>query len=119
MDAVEYLKEKTRMCKYPCSNCAIKDENKNQKAFESCVQFEKKYPEQAVETVEKWSKEHPVKTFADVFFERMPNASRSISKIPATNINGKVCPYQFFKIEYKCKFTDCTKCWHQEYKEEI
>lgn len=59
MDAIKFLKEKSRMC-YSfsgevisgCDNCPLFP----------CNVFEEKHPEQAVSIVDEWSKEHPTYT---------------------------------------------------------
>ena len=39
------------------------------------VKLEIDYPEQAVEIVEKWAKENPVKTYLSVLLEKLPHVS--------------------------------------------
>lgn len=58
LTAVEYLKTKSKMthnCLSLCSNCVLNKHN-NGKGV-NCAEFESKYPEEAVEKVEKWGKE--------------------------------------------------------------
>lgn len=82
MDAVKYFKEKARMvkatnngvCSISCQDCGL---NYNNTRNISCSSFEKAYPEEAVAIVEKWSEEHPLKTRAQVFFEKFPDAKTS------------------------------------------
>lgn len=77
MDAVKYLKEKSRMgngCKAyeVCEICPL-SENENGRDLE-CNDFELDYPEEAVEIVAKWAAEHPVKTRQSEFLMMFPNA---------------------------------------------
>ena len=61
MDAVEFFKEKRRMCDSfddHCAGCEIK----SAKNGITCGAYIKKYPEQAVAIVEKWSAEHTKET---------------------------------------------------------
>lgn len=70
INAVEYLKDKTRMtnaCRIDCDSCPLSI--KNNGTDEGCVEFEMKYPEEAVQKVEEWSKSHPILTNADKFKE--------------------------------------------------
>lgn len=71
MDAAKYLIEKLRMCKN-CSCCqAVPNQcplSKAKKQF-NCSDWVEMHPTEAVAIVEKWSKEHPVKTNADKFKE--------------------------------------------------
>lgn len=71
MDALEFLKERKRMCKLYtcCGGCPLEGT--------SCAlshTADEKYYEQIINTVEQWSKEHPRKTRQSVFLERWPEA---------------------------------------------
>ena len=68
MDALEFLKERKRMCKsYPrCDGCPLREPNCNLTTDEDYTR--------AIITVEQWSKEHPRKTRQSVFLEQFPNA---------------------------------------------
>lgn len=70
MDAVKYLKERNRMCdsyNNMCDGCGFGKVPK-------CNRTEDDNPEKAVEIVEKWSKEHPMKTRQSEFLKMFPNA---------------------------------------------
>jgi len=114
MNAVEYLKIKGRMtknCTINCTKCPFDDSNSSKHI--DCMEFESKYPEQAVEIVEKWAKENPVKTYKSVLLEKFPNASLSENGVP------RGCPRNLFNIDNgQCPATTCVKCWNREYKEE-
>lgn len=78
MDAVNFLKERARMCKanqtgeMTCENCAA------YKGVSQCYKLgEPKDPEKMVAIVEQWAAEHPVKTRQSVFLERYPEAAIS------------------------------------------
>lgn len=65
MDAVEYLKERARMCKQPlCDQCEF-----NGTGYAQCFGYENMYPKECVSIVEQWSREHPVMTNAQKFEE--------------------------------------------------
>ena len=76
MDAVEYLKEKMRMCDATrCAECLIGDIHNN---------VEIRTPEEAVAIVEKWAAEHPVVTNAQKFEEVFGwKIDRYFDKLPA------------------------------------
>lgn len=62
---VNFLREHERMCEFHEGEKCIKDcpmgsQNNGKKC--GCEMFECEYPEIAVEIVQKWSDEHPVKT---------------------------------------------------------
>lgn len=68
MDAVEYLREKVRMCKshIDCDRCQLREKKEESN---SCYTFEIQHPKESVSIVEKWSREHPVMTNAMKFEE--------------------------------------------------
>lgn len=75
MDAVNFLKERARMCEanqtgeMTCENCAA------YKGVSQCYKLgEPKAPEKMVAIVEQWAAEHPIKTRQSVFLEQYPKA---------------------------------------------
>ena len=77
MDAVKFLEEKDRMCRFyeTCSKCPCfykSDIAVNCILANGLSLAENK---ERVAIVEKWSKEHPRKTRQSVFLEQYPNAS--------------------------------------------
>lgn len=71
MDAVEFLKTLCRMCNCKCYKCEF---GKRLSGLETCTVWRKTHPEEAVAIVEKWAKEHPIKTRQSVFLEQYPEA---------------------------------------------
>lgn len=71
MDVVKFLKTLCRMCNCECFNCEFR---KRLSVFETCTAWRKTHPDEAVAIVEKWAKEHPIKTRQSVFLEQFPNA---------------------------------------------
>ena len=73
MDAVKFIKERARMCDslFGCKGCPA---NSQEDGLGECfVGIKSKYaPEQQIEIVDKWSKEHPRKTRQSVFLEQWP-----------------------------------------------
>lgn len=114
MKAIDYLKEKGRMtkdCTIHCADCPFEYDNNGTE--NNCTNFDSKYPEQAIEIVEKWAKENPVKTYLSVLLEKLPNAKLNIRGIP------DVCIKHYFgKVYGNCGFESCKDCWNREYKEE-
>ena len=68
----------------------------------------------ADEIVNKWIKEHPVKTYAMDFFEKFPNAPKDKDGKPETCIK-KI--YSDVVVSCSCMAQSCAKCWDQEMKE--
>ena len=80
MDNVELLKTigeiVSKNCGGHCTNCDLfKTNAKCGKNLCDSLYF-KDSAEEVIEICERWRKDHPVKTFADVFFEQFPNAKR-------------------------------------------
>ena len=74
MDAVEFVKTLGRMCNDKCTKCEFGSKGN---VFESCTDWQKAHPKEAVAIVEQWAAEHPVKTRQSVFLERYPEAAIS------------------------------------------
>lgn len=121
MDAIEYFKEKERMtqnCKISCLSCPLFKENN--KEHISCYFLAVKFPEQAIKIVEDWSKAHPQKTQADLFFERYPNAMKDKNGFPS------LCPDRVFikasdfeRYQMECEGVYCDTCRKKYWSELI
>lgn len=115
MTAVEYLKEKRRMCRTikRCDNCPMNSVVNNENM---CAWIELKNPEEAVAIVQKWAEEHPVKTRQSEFLKMFPNAH-----ILGGAINIRPCYVCDIKTE-NCPQEGCEKCrkdfWLAELPEE-
>lgn len=121
MDAVEFLKEEDRMCdkyKYSsghnCSDCPC--HSKRNGSDEICIRLRKTDPAKYVEIVEKWSKEHSVKTRQSEFLKMFPNAR--------INSDGVIDIDPCFldkKIEHHCeeKYDNCDDCYKEYWLAEI
>lgn len=72
MDAVKYVKTQYRLCrsKGSCSECPLQDKENC-----CCIMDTIEYMEKAVQIVEQWAKEHPVKTRQSEFLKLFPNAA--------------------------------------------
>ena len=76
MDAVEYVKQRNRMCDYyaNCGDCPADN-------YERCS-FLSGIP-RMVPIVEKWAKEHPIKTRQSEFLKMWPDAEISDDGLPS------------------------------------
>lgn len=76
MDAVEYVKQRERMCDYyvNCGDCPAGK-------YERCASL-KEIPN-LVPIVEKWAKEHSVKTRMSEFLKQWPDAEISDDGLPS------------------------------------
>lgn len=72
MDAIQFIKEKERMCK-ACGSCILCPAAMG----DGCVVGLRSgvAPEQQIKIVKEWTEQHPRKTRQDVFLEQYPEAS--------------------------------------------
>ena len=96
MDAVKYLKEAKRMCSKheSCEGCPIENYSCNFRKIEN--------PEELITIVEKWSKEHPLKTRQSEFLKMFPNANTMHKVI-------YICP-QCVDKKFECPRKLCAEC---------
>ena len=113
MDAVEYVKQRERMCDYyvNCGDCPAGK-------YERCASLNE-IPN-LVPIVEKWAKEHPVKTRQSEFFKQWPDAEIGYDGLPT------VAPCQLNirlihgKTQTNCKDRGvCNKCRRDFWLKEI
>ena len=111
MDALEFLKELQRICVKQefCKNCV---------AYPVCngkLGKTDEELEEVVKNIEQWSKEHPKKTYKDVFLEVFPNAKDENNQFYCYDI----CVNHVFERDTSpCKGLNCEECWDREYKED-
>lgn len=115
-NSLNYMREKDRMCSSyikSCNDCL--DSECPLKVTQNgititCRRFESLYPEKAIAIVQRWSDEHPPKTFLTEFLKNYPNAQLRIDGTPKV-----VCPYYLGLISRDdCrKDHNCVKCWNQ------
>lgn len=109
-----YFKEKQRMCENSkCKDCLMRRLNSDKNVF--CEQFEKHNIKAAINILQKWSDEHPQKTYLTDFLDKHPNA-------PLTNgLPSGLCPYYLgyiTKKEFDVCSTNCKDCWNTPVVEE-
>ena len=116
MDIIKFVKERNRMCRFYKENCL----NGCPAGTVVCKNLNKIEDDnfEIVNIVEKWSKEHPRRTFLQDFLEKYPKAPLESDKIP------KVCPYQCgYTSETRCekysfmKYDNCVECWNRPMEE--
>lgn len=120
-----YFAEKRRMtkkdklyggayiCKIDCSSCPLSSLNNGTSDKISCSDFEALYPEKAIEIVQKWSDEHPQRTYLSEFLKNYPNVPLYVTGIP------KLCPYHLglMSIDDCRNDRNCVNCWNQPIEE--
>ena len=115
MDAVEFLKEKERMCNKcsACSGCPVCKENNGFNM--DCEDLQIENPEEFVAIIEKWSVEHPAKTRQSELLKMFPGTRINLDGV----IDIDPC---FFdkKIEHHCeKYDSCDDCYKEYWLSEI
>ena len=93
MDAVEYVKQRGRMCDYyvNCNDCPAG-------YYEWCSSLDG-IPKM-VPIVEQWAKAHPIKTRQSEFLKMFPNAQKSLNGVL------DICPRKFEPKKYKSETPD-------------
>lgn len=110
---VNFIKEKYKMtnnCQIGCTKCPLSRDNNGVDNKTTCYDLEERYPEKAVEIVQKWSDEHPQKTYLSELLKAFPNAQLNDSGTPKG-----MCPHELGLKDIDCGKTDnaCVKCWNQ------
>lgn len=111
-----YFAEKLRMtkrtrrqgCKIKCSECPLSSQNNGTSDSMSCITFEMYHPEKAIAIVQKWSDEHPQKTYLSEYLKHYPNALLNDDGIPKA-----VCPYDLGLMNKEACRKTCIECWNQ------
>lgn len=96
------------MCKIDCANCPLNSLNNGTNDMTSCSDFEALYPEKAIEIVQKWSDEHPQKTYLSELLKHYPNALLDDDGTPTG-----VCPRTLGLTDIDDCDDNCIKCWNQ------
>ena len=98
---------KNGLCEIKCGNCPLCSNNNGEGL--SCSDFEMYYPEKAVKAVQRWSDEHPPKTYFSELLKHYPNTSLDDNGIP------NFCPYRLgiMSIDDCRKDRNCVKCWNR------
>lgn len=113
MDALEFLKERKRMCNSysDCCDCPL--------GSSSCVinhNTSDEDNEKIITAVEQWSKEHPRKTRQSIFLEQWPDAKVFVDGVI------DLCP-QELNSHYPCQSTDykmrCQTCRREFWMQEV
>lgn len=113
-----YLAEKQRMtkkhkpnagayiCELDCLDCPLSHSNNG--IGEPCFGLETLYPEKVIAIVQKWSDEHPQKTYLSEFLKNYPNAHLVHDGTP------EICLRKLGLTDIKtCRVGGCVECWNQ------
>lgn len=112
MDAVEYVKTLCRLCKN-CSECPLRNKEDG-----SCIVNRSEHAEKAVQIVEQWAKDHPLKTRQSEFLKIFPETAVRdgviflCPKLTCQTLAGTD------SISW-CKRNDCAKCRREYWLAEV
>lgn len=115
MDAVEFIKERQRLCQtyVDCFKCPAYNNNTGGCNFNTASGYE---AIEQIKLLEEWSAAHPRKTRQDLFLEQWPNAPKDYDGILVLNpcdldvtIQGK----------NECYTDNCLKCCHEYWTQEV
>lgn len=111
MEALEFLKEKCREQNYDknCYKCRFYEECSNVLSHNNDEAWK-----EFIEKLQQLLKEHPKKTYKDVFLEVFPNAKDEDNQFRSYSI---CVNHVFRKGNSICDGLSCEECWDQEYKE--
>ena len=118
MDAVNFLVTRDRMCKSfngCCTGCEV---NERMGAGEACIHYMARHPQEVIEIVERWGKEHPRKTRQSEFLKMLPRAGRGEDGLIV------FCP-EDFDSKFECPLKrggghdQCGDCRREYWLEEV
>lgn len=117
MDAMEFIRERNRMCAtYTPKRCEGCPADNYGGCDVTCIMIDKIDAERLVPIVEKWSSEHPLKTRQSVFLEQWPNARVFVDGVL------DFCPLELDKC-YPCQSSDiemrCQSCRREFWSQEV
>lgn len=107
--ASNFIKEYTRMCQAnACRTCPLMAQLTEDEI--DCIDFLENHPDKSVYIVQRWSNEHPQRTFLTDFIEKYPKAALDENGIPSD-----LCPY-YLGLMPETSFSDCShycvQCWN-------
>jgi hypothetical protein len=109
-----FLKEWGRMCESheDCAECLVYGVCCGGDEF-SYPTFEKSGIEFLIESVQKWSDQHPIKTRLSMFLEAFPSAK---IRTKGEEVRPEVCAKEIFGDDVLCS-KNCYKCWNEQIEE--
>lgn len=113
-----YMIEKARMtksvvngvCHIRCTDCPLSRFNNNEKI--ACSELELFHSETAVQIVQRWSDEHPQKTYLSEFLKNYPNAELNHG-VPRVCLKKLGAVSGCAKTKKGDLYISCYRCWNQ------
>ena len=112
-NTVDFIKEWNRMCDSYDSECRYCPIEECKLDIEDCLSWvcNEKNIEKAIEIVQEWSKENPIKTRLSLLKEQYPNVRLNSKGIPL------ICMSQLYNVDSAKCDADCIKCWNTTIKD--
>lgn len=116
---LDYARERGRLCSSHrnCNTCPLKREK-----FFSCTDI-RGVAEIDIKNLQKWSDEHPEKTRAEAFLERVPSCTKISGgerpRVCWAIVSGTEGPIWCGNDDDTDPCDPCTKCWSQPYNGEF
>lgn len=98
---------KNGLCEIKCGNCPLCSNNNGEGL--PCLEFEMYYSEQAIEAVQRWSDEHPQRTYLSELLRTFPNVELNCNGTPK-RIH---CPHHLGLKDIDNCDKGCVECWNQ------
>lgn len=105
MEAIEFAKQYKRICKIYSNNCS-----KCPMFVDGCGMSANNI-ERIIQIVEDWVYTHPQKTMMQDFFEKFPNAPKTLEGTP--RICPSECGYEKINSCSNGLICDALKCWNR------
>lgn len=119
MDAVRYLEETRRMCRFflqvACAGCPALIDRQYCMFSDVIVNYGTKTTD-AVKIVEEWSKEHPIKTRNSEFLKHYPNAR--VQEDGTVELCPKWIDKKYAPVT-GCYSTNCDNCIEEYWMQEV
>lgn len=119
MDAVKFIVTRDRMCRSfngRCNECEVK---KRMGAGDMCIYYMARHPQEVVEIVERWGKEHPRKTRQSEFLKMFPRTGLGddglVGFCPEDMDSEFACP----RKNYDTEGNRCGLCRKKYWLEEV
>ena len=119
---INFFSEIKRLCDSRAGRCADADDEEQCPMFDYCEHsITTRGTEEitkAIENLQKWSDEHPKKTYVQDFFEKFPKAQSNSDGTPLFVCRKRIYGGLPTKSE-ECDYTGaCKKCWNEPMEDE-
>lgn len=94
------------ICGLNCTDCPLSSSNNG--IGVPCTDFEMLYPKQAIASVQKWSDEHPPKTYLSKLLKIFSNIPLGDDRTP-----NSLCPFELGLMRRDDCRANCIECWNQ------